>query len=93
MPNHKTYGFVYMSVNETKDFIKYQAKEKIRKETNSEVSDELFNKLNPNFNYLDYIPFNYIMVDVNNKDNNNQVKDGIEKNISNAIATVSRRNR
>lgn len=89
MPNHKTYGFVYMSVNETKDFIKYQAKEKIRKETNSEVSDELFNKLNPNFNYLDYIPFNYIMVDVNNKDNNNQVKDGIEKNISNAIATVS----
>ncbi len=89
MPNHKTYGFVYMSVNETKDFIKYQAKEKIKKETNSEVSDELFNKLNPNFNYLDYIPFNYIMVDVNNKDNNNQVKDGIEKNISNAIATVS----
>lgn len=89
MPNHKTYGFVYMSVNETKDFIKYQAKEKIRKETNSEVSDELFNKLNPNFNYLDYIPFNYIMVDVNNKDNNNQVKDGIEKNISNTIATVS----
>lgn len=89
MPNHKTYGFVYISVNETKDFIKYQAKEKIRKETNSEVSDELFNKLNPNFNYLDYIPFNYIMVDVNNKDNNNQVKDGIEKNISNAIATVS----
>lgn len=89
MPNHKTYGFVYMSVNETKDFIKYQAKEKIRKETNSEVSDELFNKLNPNFNYLDYIPFNYIMVDVNNKDNNNQVKDDIEKNISNAIATVS----
>lgn len=89
MPNHKTYGFVYMSVNETKDFIKYQAKEKIRKETNSEVSDELFNKLNPNFNYLDYIPFNYIMVDVNNKDNNNQVKDDIEKNISNTIATVS----
>lgn len=89
MPNPKTYGFVYMSVNETKDFIKYQAKEKIRKETNSEVSDELFNKLNPNFNYLDYIPFNYIMVDVNNKDNNNQVKDDIEKNISNAIATVS----
>lgn len=89
MPNHKTYGFVYMSVNETKDFIKYQAKEKIKKETNSEVSDELFNKLNPNFNYLDYIPFNYIMVDVNNKDNNNQVKDDIEKNISNAIATVS----
>ncbi len=89
MPNHKTYGFVYMSVNETKEFIKYQAKEKIRKETNSEVSDEFFNKLNPNFNYLDYIPFNYIMVDVNNKDNNNQVKDDIEKNISNTIATVS----
>lgn len=89
MPNHKTYGFVYMSVNETNDFIKYQAKEKIKKETNSEVSDELFNKLNPNFNYLDYIPFNYIMVDVNNKDNNNQVKDDIEKSISNAIATIS----
>lgn len=88
MPNHKNYGLIYMSVNETEDFIKKIVKEEISKDTNLEVTDELFNTLNPNFNYIDYVPFNYIMVDVNDKKNNNSVKDDIENNIANAIATI-----
>ena len=88
MPNHKTYGLIYMPVKEAEGFIKYQVKEEISKETNQEVTDEMFNKIKPDFNYLEYIPFNYVMVDVNNKKNNNQVKDDIESKIDNAIATV-----
>ena len=88
MPNHKTYGLIYMPVKEAEGFIKYQVKEEISKETNQEVTDEMFNKIKPDFNYLEYIPFNYVMVDVNNKKNNNQVKDDIESKIDDAIATV-----
>lgn len=88
MPNHKTYGLIYMPVKETEGFIKYQVKEEISKEINQEVTEEMFNKIKPDFNYLEYIPFNYIMVDVNNKKNNNQVKDDIESKIDNAIASV-----
>ena len=88
MPNHKTYGLIYMPVKEAEGFIKYQVKEEISKEINQEVTDEMFNKIKPDFNYLEYIPFNYIMVDVNNKKNNNQVKDDIESKIDNAIASV-----
>ncbi len=88
MPNHKTYGLIYMPVKEAEGFIKYQVKEEISKETNQEVTDEMFNKIKPDFNYLEYIPFNYVMVDVNNKKNNNQVKDDIESKIDNAVATV-----
>ena len=88
MPNHKTYGLIYMPVKEAEGFIKYQVKEEISKETNQEVTDEMFNKIKPDFNYLEYIPLNYVMVDVKNKKNNNQVKDDIESKIDNAVATV-----
>lgn len=88
MPNHKTYGLIYMPVKEAEGFIKYQVKEEISKEINQKVTDEIFNKIKPDFNYLEYIPFNYIMVDVNNKKNNNQVKDDIESKIDNAVASV-----
>lgn len=88
MPNHKTYGLIYMSVNETADFIKFQVKTNLEKELHQSINDETFNKINPNFNYLDYIPFNYVMLTVNDKANNNQVKDDVESKINNAIATV-----
>ena len=88
MPNHKTYGFLYMSVKSTENFIKQEAKTNLEKELNQEISDEVFSSLNKDFNYLEHIPFNYIMVDVNNKKNNNQVKDDIEEKINNAIASI-----
>lgn len=88
MPNHKTYGIIYMSVNELDDFIKYQVKSNLEDKMGITINDKVFNKLMPNFNYLEYVPFNYVMVDVNDKDNRGTVKDTIEKNIDNAIATI-----
>lgn len=88
MPNHKTYGIIYMSVNELEGFIKEQVKSNLKDEMGITINAKEFNKLMPNFNYLEYVPFNYVMVDVNDKDNSGIVKDTIEKNIDNAIATV-----
>lgn len=88
MPNHKTYGLIYMSVKETEDFIKKNVKENLGKSINTSVTDEMFSKIKPDFNYLDYVPFNYIMVDVNKKINTSKVKDEIEDRISNCLATM-----
>lgn len=88
MPNHKDYGIVYMSSKELEGFIKNNIKSSLEEALNTEVTDKVFNKYYPNFNYEDYIPYNYIMVDVNDKTNNNQVKDDIENEISNFYASV-----
>ena len=69
MPNHKTYGFVYMSIDELEDYVKDKVKSELSEKLNKEIDDETFAKLNSDFNYLDYVPFNYIMVDVNKKSN------------------------
>ena len=88
MPNHKNYGLIYMPVKEVEGFIKNEAIKNTSKELGINITEEYFNQINPNFNYLDYVPFNYIMVDVDNKKNNNKIKNEIEENISNAIATI-----
>ena len=31
------------------------------------IIDDMFNELEPDFNYLDYVPFNYVMVSLKNK--------------------------
>ena len=89
IPNHKNYGFLYMSVKEAENFIKKQAKDQLEKEMKITITDSEFAKIQPNFNYLEYMPFNYVMVDVNDKVNNNQVKDDIESNIENALASIA----
>ena len=89
MPNHKTYGFLYMSSNELEGFIKDEAKNKLNSKLGKNLSDEEFNKLNPTFNFEDNIPYNYIMVDVKTKKDVNKVKDEIEKRVENAKATIS----
>ena len=80
VPNRKTFGFVYLSSNEIpEDYI------------NTIVTKNLnipSVKYIPNFDYHDYIPYNYIMVDVNNKSNVNQVKNDIEDNVKSALAIV-----
>jgi len=82
-PERKDFGFAYMSVDEiTEDYIKSL----VMKENN--LDEKSFNQAIPDFNYKDYIPFNNIMVDVNKKDNVNQVKNDIEDNIKNAKAIV-----
>ena len=83
-PDRKEFGFAYMSINEiTESYIKSLA----MKEAGID-NEEIFNKLVPNFNYKEYIPFNTIMVDVNKKKNVNDVKNNIEDNIKNAKAII-----
>ncbi len=89
MPNHKDYGILYMSSAFLEDFIKDNVKNTLSSKLNMSVNDETLKKYYPNFNYENFIPYNYIMVDVNDKANNNQVKDDIEIKLSNAIASVS----
>lgn len=90
MPNRKTYGFLYMPVKEIKEFIKEQVKNEYSKKIGTKVEDSTFKKLVPDFDahYLEYVPFNYVMVDVDKKENNNLVKEKIENQIDHAIQTM-----
>ena len=83
VPNRKVFGFVYMSYNEIPEsYIKNMVLK------NLNINEDLLEIYLPNFDYKDYIPYNYIMVDVNNKDNVNSVKNDIEDNIKNALAII-----
>ena len=84
VPDRNNFGYVYMSVNEIPESY---IRGRLMKELNI-TSTDIFNIAFPNFNYQDYIPYNYIMVDVNKKSNVNKVKDAIEDNIKSALAIV-----
>ena len=83
IPDRKKFGFVYMSSEEIPE---NYIKDLIKKETGNNIDPSNYIK---NFNYEDYIPYNYIMVDVKDKKNNNQVKNDIEENIENAQAIIN----
>ncbi len=84
VPNRKKFGFVYLSSNEVpEDYIKSMVMKKMK------ITDtKTFDKYIKDFNYKDYIPYNYIMVDVDSKDNVSKVKNDIEDNIKSALAIV-----
>ena len=83
-PDRKEFGFAYMSVNEiTEEYIKSLA----MKEAGIE-DEKIFEIAVPDFDYKEYIPFNNIMVDVDEKDNVDTVKNSIEDNIENANAII-----
>ena len=84
-PDRKEFGFAYLSINEIhEDYIK----SKVMKEMN--IADEnIFNVYVPDFNYKDYLIFNYIMVDVDDTEKTNEVKNAIEDNIKNAKAIIN----
>ena len=84
IPNRKKFGFVYLSSNEIpEDYIKSMVMKEMK------ITDtKTFDKYVKDFNYKDYIPYNYIMVDVDNKDNVSKVKNEIEDNIKSALAIV-----
>ncbi len=84
LPNRKDYGFVYLSVNELPEsYIKAQVMKEMKID-----SEDTFDKYVKDFNYQDYVPYNYIMVDVDNKDNVNSVKNNIEDTLDNALAIM-----
>ena len=84
VPNRENFGFVYLSVNEIPESY---IKDLVMKEM--KITDEkIFDKYVTKFNYKEYIPYNYIMVDVNKKKNVTSVKEDIEDKVSNAKAIV-----
>lgn len=84
VPNRENFGFVYLSVNEIPESY---IKDLVMKEMKI-TEEKIFDKYVTNFNYKEYIPYNYIMVDVNKKKNVTNVKEDIEDNVSNAKAIV-----
>ena len=87
-PNRTEFGFAYLSASEIPEsFIKKQVMKKLG------IKEEpLFNKINPNFHYQDYIPYNTIMVDVAEEENKESVKEQIEENIEHTLAVMDIKN-
>lgn len=79
-PDHKTFGFAYLSINELENYIKNQ----VMKEMNITDAD-VFDKMLSDFNYKDYLKYNTIMVDIDDKGKTNEVKSSIEDKIPNAV--------
>lgn len=83
-PNHIDYGFCYLSINEFPESI---IKQEVMKKMG--MTDEtIFDSFVTDFNYKDYLVYNYVMVDVDNEENKNIVKNEIEDKIENAIAVT-----
>ncbi len=83
-PNHINYGFCYLSINE---FPQNIIKQEIMKKMN--ITDEtIFNTAMPDFKAQDYLVYNYVMVDVDNEENKNNVKNQIEEKVVNSIAVT-----
>ena len=83
-PDRKEFGFAYMSTNEiTEDYIKSL----VMKEANIS-DDKVFDMAFSNFDYKEYIPFSSVMVDVNDVNNVESVKNDIEDKVKNAKAIV-----
>lgn len=82
-PDHKTFGFAYLSENELEEYIKNQVMQEMNI-TDSKISEQYVS----DFNYKDYLKYNYIMVDIDNKEQINEVKSKIEEKIDN-VALVN----
>ena len=73
------FGFVYMSTNELEGYIKNQ----VMKEANI-TDEEIFNTYFKDFNYRDYLKYNYAMVDVEDVNELSKVKNSIEDKMENS---------
>lgn len=82
-PDHKTFGFAYLSVNELEVYIKNQVMQEMN------ITDrKIFEQYVSDFNFKDYLKYNYIMVDIDDKEEINDVKNKIEEKIDN-VALVN----
>ena len=75
-PDHKSFGFGYISTNELEEYIKNQ----VMKQMN--ITDI---NLLTDFNFREHINYNYLMVDVSDKNKVNEVKANIENEIKNVV--------
>lgn len=84
VPNYEKFGLIYMSDITIKDYVI----EKYIKENKLSITKEELLKKNPNFDYKDLMPFQYLMIDVDDKKNNDVVKNEIETKIKNSLAMI-----
>ncbi len=84
-PNRKEFGFAYLSINEIPE---NYIKSKVMNEIGIE-DEETFNSIMKDFNYKDYLVFNYLMVDVNDVSKREDVKNEIEDKVKNALAIIN----
>ncbi len=82
VPDREKFGFVYLSYKEIpEDYVKTLYLNQMNKMMYGDV-------ILDGFNYLEYIPYNYIMVDVDKKGNVESVKNDIEDTVSSALAII-----
>ena len=84
-PNRKEFGFAYLSINEIPESY---IKTNLMKEMHI-TSEDIFNMYFKDFNYKDYLVFNYVMVDVKDTNNIDKVKNDIEDKVKNAMAIIN----
>ncbi len=83
-PDHKAFGFAYMSSNEIPEsYIKSIAMKEMGIE-----DEKIFDTYVKDFDYKEHIIFNNIMIDVDDKENDDKVKLDIEDNVKNALAIM-----
>lgn len=83
-PTHVDYGFAYLSINEfPESYVKKQAMKK------ANITEEMvFDLIMPDFNYKNYLIYNYMLIDVDKEENKNIVKNKVEEDIEDAIAVT-----
>lgn len=88
IPNREASGFVYLSINELPEsYVKNQVMNAISKEKQIAIDENQFDLMMPDFNYKDYVFYNLI-VDVDSKDNVNDVKAKIEDKLDKVAAII-----
>lgn len=84
-PDRKEFGFAYLSANEIPESY---IKSLVMKELGID-NEEVFSFSVKDFDYKKYIPFNSIMVDVDDSSRVAQVKDDIEEMVESAVAVIN----
>ena len=94
-PNHKDYGFIYLSINEFPDEIIYdKIRDKMVEENpylkNVKITNEMIEKSIKDFDITDYYVFPNILVDVEDTNKLEETKANIENEIDSALAVTTR---
>ena len=83
-PTHTDYGFVYMSIDEfPQEYVKKQAMKVAGIE-----DDKLFDTVMQDWNFRNYLTYNYLLIDVDEEENKNDVKNEIEEKLENVLAVT-----
>lgn len=97
-PNHKDFGYMYVSINEfPEDYIYNEIKDKMIEENpmlsmvdKSTIDKDMIESMIENFDIKDYYVFNQIIIDTEDTSKLNDTKAELEDKITSAIAVTDR---